>query len=540
MSQIASAQPRSSPSVCSGRADVVKSRSLCCRPSIASRTGPPTRASSWPASRNRRPSSSITGAIRSSSAPTDSLHLGDLEGRQGRRRTRQETLSAAAVRRRCVPSGRPMRTGYSRGHASPAVAAPCPRGGAATLAAAAGARRRPSTVASVPRAERGRSPAAPGQDRRPPRRSSATRSRHDRSAHPVHHPDAGSDPGQGHRSPTGARTPSPPINLHAFIVREPINDQRRAGRGRPADPPVRREPDHRPGTFDSVDELRPGQSSTFTIRVPRSRVDSTSATRPASTGSACTPSATASRPATTPPTAGPARSSRSCPRTRRRQDRAGHPAAALASGTRPTAASRTSTAGPSPRRRAGSAQPAGVRRRPPATRPVSWLVDPAVPDTVRAARSGQPPALARRHDRDRRARRGRAPVGRPSDEPEGDREGEDEEQPSGHRRDRARLDLAEPARRRARRRRAPRPCRTATSTSPRPPSSTPTPTTSPAAQRQHARPRGASPSRPRRLAERLPRPGGHRRSRPGARDPGHRPDVPRGRAAGRRGSAAAR
>ena len=71
MSQIASAQPLSSASVCSGRAEVVKSRSLCRRPSIASRTGPPTRASSWPASRKRRPRSSMTGVIRSSSSATE-------------------------------------------------------------------------------------------------------------------------------------------------------------------------------------------------------------------------------------------------------------------------------------------------------------------------------------------------------------------------------------------------------------------------------------------------------------------------------------
>ena len=44
MSQVASAQPLSSFSVTSGRAEVVKSRSFCSRPSIASRTGPPTSA----------------------------------------------------------------------------------------------------------------------------------------------------------------------------------------------------------------------------------------------------------------------------------------------------------------------------------------------------------------------------------------------------------------------------------------------------------------------------------------------------------------
>ena len=70
MSQVASAQPLSSRSVTSGRAEVVKSRSLWSRPSIASRTGPPTSAISSPAAANRLPSSSVTGAIRASSATT--------------------------------------------------------------------------------------------------------------------------------------------------------------------------------------------------------------------------------------------------------------------------------------------------------------------------------------------------------------------------------------------------------------------------------------------------------------------------------------
>src|SRR5699024_696747 len=47
-------------SVCSGRADVVKSRSALERPSTASRTGPPTRASSCPAASNTRPSAWIS------------------------------------------------------------------------------------------------------------------------------------------------------------------------------------------------------------------------------------------------------------------------------------------------------------------------------------------------------------------------------------------------------------------------------------------------------------------------------------------------
>ena len=61
---------RRSRSVTSGRAEVVKSRSFWSRPIIASRTGPPTSASSSPASAKRAPSSSMTDPMRSSSAPT--------------------------------------------------------------------------------------------------------------------------------------------------------------------------------------------------------------------------------------------------------------------------------------------------------------------------------------------------------------------------------------------------------------------------------------------------------------------------------------
>ena len=84
MSQIASAQPLSSRSVTSGRAEVVKSRSVWSRPSIASRTGPPTRASSSPASANRAPSSSMTGADPVQLGLDAPLHVDDQErGQRG-------------------------------------------------------------------------------------------------------------------------------------------------------------------------------------------------------------------------------------------------------------------------------------------------------------------------------------------------------------------------------------------------------------------------------------------------------------------------
>ena len=63
MSQMASAHPDSSFSVVSGRAEVVKSRSLWSRPRMASRTGPPTRAICSPAAVKRSPSSSTRSRI---------------------------------------------------------------------------------------------------------------------------------------------------------------------------------------------------------------------------------------------------------------------------------------------------------------------------------------------------------------------------------------------------------------------------------------------------------------------------------------------
>ena len=53
---------RSTASICSGRASVVRSQSWPTRPISASRTGPPTMASSCPASANRRPRSASAGS----------------------------------------------------------------------------------------------------------------------------------------------------------------------------------------------------------------------------------------------------------------------------------------------------------------------------------------------------------------------------------------------------------------------------------------------------------------------------------------------
>ena len=72
-------------SVCSGVASVVKSRSGEVRPRKASRTGPPTSASSWPAPANRSPSS-----VRSGSDRGEPAH-GLLQERAGRVGGRHES-----------------------------------------------------------------------------------------------------------------------------------------------------------------------------------------------------------------------------------------------------------------------------------------------------------------------------------------------------------------------------------------------------------------------------------------------------------------
>ena len=121
MSQIASAQPASSLSVASGRAEVVKSRSLCSRPSIASRTGPPTSAICSPAAANRAPSSSMTGEIRISSATsrawTSLISRGSSDTRDNSRRG----ASRGAVVRPGL-AGDPGRRWIARGCDAPRLA----------------------------------------------------------------------------------------------------------------------------------------------------------------------------------------------------------------------------------------------------------------------------------------------------------------------------------------------------------------------------------------------------------------------------------
>ena len=182
-------------------------------------------------SRNRRPSSSMTGAIRSSSAATDSLHVRHPQGRQGgvghgRKLYRQ--------RARPPPRSRDLDGGYSRGHASPAVAAACPRGGGGDTRTAAPA---------VAAADEGDATAPSGTERLAV--ASRSQARTDRpGAEPADPLLVTIDeitpsylPARGPCDSPGSVTNRSQdtwtaINLHAFIGVAADHHQRRAGRGR--------------------------------------------------------------------------------------------------------------------------------------------------------------------------------------------------------------------------------------------------------------------------------------------------------------------
>ena len=101
------AQPRSSSSVCSGRASVVRSRSPGTRAppaaaaSSASRTDPPTRWTSKPAAVKRSPSSASTGE-RSTSSRTVSCTAGGTGSAVGRRGGSADTTSQSSAAARAT------------------------------------------------------------------------------------------------------------------------------------------------------------------------------------------------------------------------------------------------------------------------------------------------------------------------------------------------------------------------------------------------------------------------------------------------------
>ena len=247
----------------------------------------------------------MTGAIRSSSSATELLHLGHLERRQGGVGHDEATLSTVGVPAAAASPPDPLGRGYSRGHASPGVAAACPRGGRGdTRHGRLAAADRP--VAADPTARSTATPrpnacvASRAQARTAPARARAverdplavTIDALTPSYHPRTRVRSRSRGSVTNRS-RGPLDRDQPARLHR---RHADHDQRRAGRGRRARPGrVRRRPDHRPPAPSTrVDELAPGQSSPFTIRVPQSRSRRHRAR--ASTGSACTRSASPTSP----------------------------------------------------------------------------------------------------------------------------------------------------------------------------------------------------------------------------------------------------
>ncbi len=265
MSQIASAQPLSSRSVCSGRAEVVKSRSLCC--GRASRRGPGRRpgASSWPAAAKRAPSSSMTGAIRSSSAATRALRLGHAE----RRGAASDTGGNSRARRRAPPRGAPggtarqieSRAVLRRSSLLPALVAVAATALARwSLADARGAAPAP---ASAPR-HRGDRAAGPTP-------TSRSRSRID-TLTPSDVPATGPDPGHAARSPTHRRDLDADQRLRVHRRRPPMTTPRELAEA--ADDRRRRRVGDRITDAGHLRRHRRARARarprSFTVRLPRS------------------------------------------------------------------------------------------------------------------------------------------------------------------------------------------------------------------------------------------------------------------------------
>ena len=247
MSQIASAQPASSRSISSGRAEVVRSRSLCRRPSIASRTGPPTRASSCPASANRGPElvddrgdpvelgGDVALGVGQPDAPGRSAvccvgHDGDSLAGCGRARSRP---SRAGTSSRGVL--RPPSLPHALAGRRPAV---LPGHGAL----------RPRAAAASPRAgRRAAGPATPG-----PARPDSAAGAPDALDHARLHPRPGPDRDHGARSPTTPTRTWTAINVHGFIGAH-ADHHHRPSSPAAARPRSTADVGHRitaPGTFD--------------------------------------------------------------------------------------------------------------------------------------------------------------------------------------------------------------------------------------------------------------------------------------------------
>ena len=107
---------------------------------------------------------------------------------------------------------------------------------------------------------------------------------------------AGAGPGDRVGDQRRRRDLDATVSVYSFVVRRrPITHVGRAGRrpARPTPPPTSARGSPTPGTYDTLDRTRPGQSRQFSITVPRAELARRPS--PASTGSASTPSARARR-----------------------------------------------------------------------------------------------------------------------------------------------------------------------------------------------------------------------------------------------------
>ena len=179
------------------------------------------------------------------------------------------------------------------------------------------------------------------------------------------------------------------INLYAFVSDAPMTTAAELAEAADAAPNEdRRPPDPDPGTYDTVDELAPGETAQYSLRVPRSEIHVDQAGR--LLVRRARPRRQRRRRATLRRRTGPHLPPAGPQRRRQRRHRAGHPGAPR----RP----------PRPRRPDRRTSPAWTRTlsagRPlrslvdfgasAGSRPITWLVDPAVVDTVAPLVDGNP------------------------------------------------------------------------------------------------------------------------------------------------------
>ena len=466
---------------------MVKSRSLWCRPSIASRTGPPTSASSWPAVAEA-PAELVDDRSRSGPAPRrPSAGRRSAAAAGAGRRAREAILPGhgpwpGAAGGGAHPSGR-ARVPYSRRRAPPCVAAACPRGGRG-LGGARGGGLATGGGAAAPRRTppSGRAPGRPRRraPRRPPTpaRSSVTIDTITPSYIPRRGPirvtGLGHQPRRRPLDATSDATPSSPPT--------PLRTAAELAEAAPTDPAGDvGGADHRAGHLRHPRPDRPGRepsSSRSGCPAPTARGDRARRllVRRAR------PRRGPGRPRRAAPTAGRARSCRWSPAGRGAgRHRAGACRCATACRAPPTAGCADAAGWAARSRPSGALGAAGRlrhRRRRPGRSP-GWSTPP-LPDAVASLAAGNPPrsigpdaagpAPATDTEREHALGRARAAAQRRRPATARPRARAADRRP---RTTQAARRLAGRACRRACAARRSSPCRTATSTSPRPPQQRP-------------------------------------------------------------------